>query len=228
MPAAEWIDRAYEDRVAQDATGALPALADPDTYFRSHGSHVGPIRPTGGWIAAENAQMYSRVRAEHLDNLRKPWAKRSERAFREVTLWSREAPQVWSTPPVNSFHAQYEAAQRTFALKTIPNSLGRIAVGELIQSTLFGGVQAHQGRTEWEMLRANMALTIYEAEHGRLPTKLDELVRAGLLPKAPVDFFSGGTLLYDPARRAVWSVGYNCKDDGGTNHATKDIVVYVK
>jgi len=67
----------------------------------------------------------------------------------------------------------------------------------------------------------------YDAD-GRLPASLVELARSGLVEEVPVDPFSDWPLLYDPARRLLWSVGADEQDDNGqmeANHARPDIAV---
>jgi hypothetical protein len=51
--------------------------------------------------------------------------------------------------------------------------------------------------------------------NGTLAPSVDSLVRQRLLTTAPIDPFSGKPLRYDAARRLVWSVGKDAKDDGG-------------
>ncbi len=68
-----------------------------------------------------------------------------------------------------------------------------------------------------------LALRAYEIDHGRLPDRLDELAPA-YLSRVPVDPFSGKPFGYLrsgvpglPAEAwAIYSVGGNCADDGGT------------
>ena len=62
------------------------------------------------------------------------------------------------------------------------------------------------------------AIERYKLGHGRLPESLEELVPA-CLEKLPHDVINGQPLKYkrtDDGRYAIYSVGWNEKDDGGT------------
>ncbi len=66
-----------------------------------------------------------------------------------------------------------------------------------------------------EMALIQFAIRLYERRHGELPNSLEALVEAGIIKSVPIDPFSGKQICYDVERRIIWSVGEDCKDDGG-------------
>ena len=64
-------------------------------------------------------------------------------------------------------------------------------------------------------LRLAIACQRYERKTGRLPEKLDDLVPA-FIEAVPADPFDGQPLRYSRARRIVWAVGENLRDDNGS------------
>ena len=64
-------------------------------------------------------------------------------------------------------------------------------------------------------LRLKIGLVRHETATGALPKTLAELVPT-YLTTLPTDPFSGNDFLYDPGRGAVWSVGKDRTDGGGT------------
>ncbi len=64
------------------------------------------------------------------------------------------------------------------------------------------------------------ALSVFRAENGHYPEKLDELV-PGMVAALPIDIFSGKPPIYkaddDRAGFLLYSVGQNGVDDGGTD-----------
>jgi hypothetical protein len=67
------------------------------------------------------------------------------------------------------------------------------------------------------LLRVDLALRLYRAEHGRFPAQLSALV-PGYLDAPPLDPFNGQPLIYrlQGASYLLYSVGPDGKDDGGT------------
>jgi hypothetical protein len=61
-----------------------------------------------------------------------------------------------------------------------------------------------------------LALRLYRKENGRYPENLQQLVPK-YLPSVPIDPYDGKPLRYRKLQKGfkVWSVGGNCKDDGG-------------
>ena len=67
-------------------------------------------------------------------------------------------------------------------------------------------------QAKWSLMRASIALARYEAEHGKPPSTLDELVPR-YLPRVPECPFAGGPLKYSGGK--VWSFGGDGDDDLG-------------
>lgn len=63
-------------------------------------------------------------------------------------------------------------------------------------------------QTRVSVAQAWMSATLYERENGRLPDSLDQLVPE-YFPVVPRDYFTGETVCYSAAARAVWSAGEN-------------------
>lgn len=61
---------------------------------------------------------------------------------------------------------------------------------------------------------ALVALKAYQSQQAKLPATLDELVPE-YLSAVPTDDFDGRPLRYRPTDRLIYSVGSDCKDDGG-------------
>ncbi len=74
---------------------------------------------------------------------------------------------------------------------------------------------AHEARVA--SARAAVAVEIYRKRHGEYPDTLDALVPS-ILPEAPIDPFDGQPMRYikEDGRVAVYSVGKNLRDDGGS------------
>jgi len=71
-----------------------------------------------------------------------------------------------------------------------------------------------QDETNVAMTRTLVALKAFKTKTGRLPLSLDELV-PDYLPAVPLDDFDGKPIRYSAAKKAVYSVGKDAKDDGG-------------
>ncbi len=67
-----------------------------------------------------------------------------------------------------------------------------------------------------EGLRAAIAALAYEREYDEFPASLESLVPE-FLPSVPIDPFDGSPLRYDKGKRAVYSIGQNLIDEGGSS-----------
>lgn len=79
-----------------------------------------------------------------------------------------------------------------------------------------GFVRGQKSRmeTEGRITRTLVAMKAFKARTGRLPQSLDELVPA-YLPAVPLDDFDGKPVRYSAAKKTVYSVGKDLKDEGG-------------
>ena len=66
-----------------------------------------------------------------------------------------------------------------------------------------------------ELVRLQVALRRYEVAEGHLPNTLAELCPR-FLDKVPTDPYSGKSLLWEPGKKALYSVGSDGTDEGGT------------
>ncbi|MGV3614551.1 MAG: hypothetical protein ACO1SV_04365 [Fimbriimonas sp.] len=115
-------------------------------------------------------------------------------------------------------------------MRANPNVLGRQFVG------MFGGTpgafEEAERRTKARRRLTIVALAIRRStlRFAQAPGSLQALVDSKLLPEIPGDPFAKGSLRYDPARKVVWSVGPDGRDDGGSNRPNSnqpDIVIAV-
>jgi hypothetical protein len=76
--------------------------------------------------------------------------------------------------------------------------------------------QRRQVEAKNRLLQADLAIHIYQREHGRWPQSLAELT-PGILPEVPLDPYSGQPLIYRPHEKRfdLYSVGPDGVDDGG-------------
>jgi hypothetical protein len=95
--------------------------------------------------------------------------------------------------------------QARLRMRAAQNPIGVLALGELTPCApvfLLRVNEATLGLTELVI-----ALRLYELRNGRLPRRLRELVRAGILDRLPVDPFSGRSFYYNAKTGTVWSAG---------------------
>jgi len=109
---------------------------------------------------------------------------------------------------------------KSFADKTMlqrllgGNYTGEILVG-MSKPSLVGMINIKcRENTSVAATQLLIALRCYHRQHGQLPESLDALVPK-YLPAVPVDDFDGKPLRYLPAKKLIYSVGDNLKDDGG-------------
>jgi membrane protease YdiL (CAAX protease family) len=77
---------------------------------------------------------------------------------------------------------------------------------------------ASRMQTDLEALIATIAILLYEADRGQLPSSLEMLVDEGYLKALPLDSYSDGPLVYKRTDSVfvLYSLGADFDDDGGT------------
>jgi hypothetical protein len=70
-------------------------------------------------------------------------------------------------------------------------------------------------RAAFSLARAAIACRIYELRYGHLPSDVNVLVEAAILPEVPLDPMDGEPIRYKPEDRKLWSIGYDLVDNGG-------------
>jgi hypothetical protein len=105
-------------------------------------------------------------------------------------------------------------------LRKVRNPLGK----HLIQDMLIGNEPSlsatrFRDRAQLEAARCIVAIYLYERKVGARPERLDDLVKAKILPEVPRDPFDGKPLRYSRERAIIWSVGRDGKDNGGRKPA---------
>ena len=112
--------------------------------------------------------------------------------------------------------------ENTFARRTTRNPINRVALLWMTRAAWKKGEEKHQTSVaRLRLLIAELALQCYRSEQGRGPERLDQLVPK-LLKAAPVDPFSGKSLIYRPqgTNWLLYSVGTDGVDDGGVPGTT--------
>ena len=119
---------------------------------------------------------------------------------KKVSVWQRIDP---SPQAGVAFYEQYLGNNSTF-IKFIEFSARQIAHNTLCRTAI--------------------AIARYRlANNDALPTNLGDLV-PGYLPATPLDPIDAKPLRYDAAMGRLWSIGTDCKDDGGAGSAPSDDV----
>jgi hypothetical protein len=94
--------------------------------------------------------------------------------------------------------------------------MGRLVLAE-VRSRDFDRIQQKrcQFETQVSLVEALLAAKAYADVHGELPERLDQLVPL-YLDAVPLDRYDGEPLRYARDRRAVYSVGEDLTDAGGS------------
>ncbi len=96
------------------------------------------------------------------------------------------------------------------------NGVGQILFYMTMPAVIPSLAKKSQGDVQLRATRTILALRAYQLTHGNLPPDLNALVPE-FLDAVPVDVFDVQPLRYSPARKIVYSVGQNLKDDGGND-----------
>jgi len=149
-----------------------------------------------------------------------------DRAVAAAELPTRAARQAAFAELDAELKMRTNAMQRTPAIAWA--LISRRGRGEFIANFLayllipsIGTVQdsVDKANVNLELMRLSAALSVFRAENGHYPEKLDELV-PGMVAALPIDIFSGKPPIYkaddDRAGFLLYSVGENGVDDGGT------------
>lgn len=122
------------------------------------------------------------------------------------------------------FDDQPEGTERSRKIdewkRNTPNSFGLLVSVMACQSV---AVSAHEAyldmQVDRDLNRVKIACLIYQKEHGKLPTNLDNLSEFNM-KRGVVDQFSGQPFGYDSKRKIIWSVGKDNVDDNGLDRAS--------
>jgi hypothetical protein len=143
------------------------------------------------------------------------YAHRDQAPERQLaTLGAELEPLLAGDPYYNQGFLQ--SVQTRWSLWWHANVTGKYLVYHEIPDLLNFQKTIFIDRTNYEATRLQLALDTYATSHGgQLPAKLDDLVKAKIVPTVPVDPMSGAPFFYDASRKAFWSVGFDGKNDGG-------------
>ena len=90
-------------------------------------------------------------------------------------------------------------------MRNVPNPIGALLLGELTSSAPVLVLRLNEATVG--LTKLVIALRLHELEHRRLPRRLRDLVRAGILDELPIDPFTGGQFYYNAETATVWSAG---------------------
>jgi hypothetical protein len=161
-----------------------------------------------------------------IENRNRPWTQRAK-----IEPVPETAPPI---PPGSGEPKEgkplTKAQEKLFLayLRLNPNPLGRQLIDVAVASyDAFEGAERRREAFNRMAITA-FSLRVASLRDGKLPVTLDSLVSTGLLPAVPTDPFGPGALRYDPARRVLWALGTNGKDDGGQGRSfssAPDVVI---
>jgi len=106
-----------------------------------------------------------------------------------------------------------------------PNGMGKLYIMSEAGRQRFIDDGIRLAETAARGTRLVLALRMYELEHGTLPDRLEGLVPAWI-DALPADPYDARPLRYDRARRLVYAVGVNRRDDGGRRGGGCDDVLF--
>jgi hypothetical protein len=210
----------------------IPLIADPLAWsvhkqpsnpFSSLGTLLGldarDVRPTGNFEALETASDLNLALAAVVKNSSLPRNRMDDRGDRYLQTLEKSLPHR-RTGGQRGWRLRFAEWRYGWEMGRVPNSFGRL----VIVSSSSGRFQSladasYRIRTYWEGMRAQIAICRYQALHRRPPPDLQTLVTARLLPRIPYDHLGSGPFRYNAAQGALWSLGINGKDDGGTSPA---------
>ncbi len=118
------------------------------------------------------------------------------------------------------------------SLFIVPNGAGRKLLSQQVPNLDKAVTRSYFLQAMVAALRLKTALRLYEQKHGQLPDELKALVPE-YLKEIPLDPFDGKPFRYSKSAKAVWAVGVDLKDHGGTmkdgaemqDHAGYDLVM---
>ena len=175
------------------------------SWLSLHGEGVLVINP---WLTSKNG-FVARNMLELLDYLE-----------RLLSYARKGAPYDWAAIKrlTDEWLRKVETSQRVLLEVPVKIVWHPYAVAKLVAPIMYPGsfYKAAESYAFQRLGQVAVALRIYRQEHGRYPEDLRALVPL-YLPQVPLDPFDGKELRYRRLGQGfkVWSVGFDCKDDGG-------------
>jgi hypothetical protein len=205
------IRREFQDKI-------FPLLPDPRLYagrmIRERTALTADV--SGSYDALETARFLNDAYLATMANVVRPrhhqydaYAKRA--GFLRITLPTDQTPGArgpWI--PVRRLQYRIQMART-------PNSFARSALFPIVEIHGHHIASSFWGRTNREAIRTLIALRRYRLRFGASAPLLQTLVRQGLLPAVPIDYWGKAELRYDPHRRRLWSAGEDGLDNGGVD-----------
>jgi hypothetical protein len=176
---------------------------------------------------AETVRLSVLSYANELDNLKRPWADRkpdpTAHISEEVAIWPERLSLSFLKllPLYLGRNDDEELSKANLGkareqLHNVHNPLGKHLIRDLLcNKESSESAIRFRARGRLEAARCIIAINLYERTHGARPERLDDLVKAKILPEVPRDPFDGKPLRYSRDRAIIWSVGRDGKDNGG-------------
>lgn len=170
----------------------------------------------------DTVRLANDLHLSYVDSLSRPWLTRGnsrlEQLIQELSAWPTElsgdgvvVAGMMDDEPEPAIPAGKLRAAKA-ALRKIDNVFGKYLVDQATGTMDVPTLHFQQAGVAAAQLR--IALRMYEATHGRLPTELRALVAEGLPPAVPRDPFDGQSFKYSAERRVLWCVGRDGANQG--------------
>jgi hypothetical protein len=182
--------------------GTIDDLASGDMDFTG----IGPAAPKRQALGPAERLLWRAARGPFF----KP--NRTRRLFAETMReMVEDAPKPYNE--VRQIDSEQDALNPVMAV------LRGNAIGEMIYRLLMPALRnVHrlkcQTNVELAATRTLLAMKAYKLDKGRLPETLEQLVPE-YLEAVPIDDFDGKPLRYNAAKKIIYSVGEDLRDDGG-------------
>lgn len=204
------------NEIVPNVEGMADPRDDPESIMPGHLytlSLLGMLKgEPGAFDRKGTVEVISAGCAILIENLGKPWPDQ-----RPLGPFIRDLVKEFPAGLLQGtkMNAEQSAAAKR-ALVKLKNPIGRLIALIVLPTFDQFADTSFTWRAEQEAVRTILAIRLWRDGHsGALPASLDALVQAGLLKRAPRDFFAKVPLRYDPARRVLWSVGKDGIDGGG-------------
>jgi hypothetical protein len=203
----------------------VPTLANPLNYGSVGSKHQDQEQGDGPYDPIETIDTQSKVVQIATRNARRPLSEFDPSGAEMVERAAKEVPEAGAQIPEGRLAQLKERYTMDFG----ENTIGRQIIGAGSTDRL-AVVASCKWRAMRDATRILLASRIYQAEHGGLAPAS----ASGFLPiigQWPRDPFNGKDMLYNPQKRAIYSVGEDLKDDGGDigewKKPGKDVGVFI-
>jgi len=136
---------------------------------------------------------------------RRETAELADKLYKFMEHMARKTPAQWREDGLDFDKEAYKITEGNGFLLILMPAIGKVS--EI----------SHKSKVSIEALITTLAILQYEANEGRLPKTLDELIGNEYLKHLPTDPYSANPLVYRPAGSSfiLYSFGADFDDDGG-------------